>query len=637
MKRRACLVVTAILVLLSVHSQAANPAAVANGHAPGSREQWQPQFAVGGWDLDPRLNSHITVDILGRSAISALAELSKQTGVPLQIAPENLATVGQRKLSLFVHDAELKAVMVQIPEALRECHWDIGKSGEVPVYYLHRNAGGADPSADARGEGDRLKELARAKRVARLEELKRALAMSPEQLKELEKEDLFLAKALQDEDKRAEAGLFFALPPDQLQRFADTGRVQPRYEDLTSDAKAEFERLLRRMTHDPNLDIPNSPWPDYQEQEIYRFTRERVAKWRESSNPCVDLVNVGGSLSVGLPGIFLVFPVPPKYPTERDRGEFTSLVEPERIPTSMEDANRIRNEAKRIVSEWIDKGRALQAQQWDSSQQGEGQEPTDPVLLQPVGLRTSGQSELAPLQREIAGDTGLDLLSDYFSERPIAVSGSLTEPQPLWRLLNTLSAETECVWRKTGSYIVFHHIKWYGLSPGEMPEALVMRYRQRVADVGHLTIDDVAELATSWKPKDIRTYGIPKDLQDAGLGYSSHVLLLYSSLTPGQIAAARTSSGLACAELTMAQRKFLADMISQELNGPRMTMDEALARGHFRVEEIAIGPERTVRGTSTTEVLLYIQLGDERPRYPWRYWFPELGGRRDSASTSHTE
>ena len=313
------------------------------------------------------------------------------------------------------------------------------------------------------------------------------------------------------------------------------------------------------------------------------------------------------------------------------------MLERDQIPTSMDDANRIKNEANRIVSEWIDKGRAAQAQEWDSSQQREGQEPADPVLLQPVGLQTSGQSELARLQREIAGDTGLDLLSDYFSERPITVSGSLTQPQPLWRLLNTLSAETECVWRKTGSYIVFHHIKWYGLSPGEMPEALVMRYRQKVAEVGHLTIDDVADLAISWKPKDIRTYGIPKDLQDAGLEYSSPAVLLYGSLTPDQVAAARRSPGLACGELTMAQRKFLADMIAQGPNGPRMTMDEALARGHFRVEETVIGPDRTVRGTSTTEVSLYIQLGDERPRYPRRYRFPELGGRRDSASTSHTE
>jgi hypothetical protein len=79
----------------------------------------------------------------------------------------------------------------------------------------------------------------------------------------------------------------------------------------------------------------------------------------------------------------------------------------------------------------------------------------------------------------------------------------------------------------------------------------------------------------------------------------------------------------------MAQRKLLSDMVSQEWNGPRMTMDEALARGHFRVEETVTGAERTMRGTPTTEVFLYIQLGEERPRYPWRYRFPELGRQRD--------
>ena len=632
MRRGAFLSSARVTVLLSLASLllAADPALAQ--HELGVREQWQPQFSVGGWDADRRLHAAVTLDMLGRSAASTLAELSEQTGVSLQIAPKDIDTVGERKLSLFVRGGELKSVMVQIPEALRECHWDIDKSGPQPVYYLHRNAGGADLAGGSEREMERLRDPQRTRRVERLEAVKRALAMSPEELKEFENEDLFLALAMQDPDKRADAALFLALPPEQLQGLVDTGRVQPRYEDLSPELKDGFERLLGR--HAPPVRWRKAGPPGPEEQETYDFLGDRVSRWREGPDPRVDFVDAGERrLGVGLPGIFLSFPIPPRFPTERDRSEFASLLERAGTPASMADVHRIRADADRTVSEWIEKGRVAQVENRDSSQHGPGNEPTDPALLQSVTLQASGPTEPAQLQRQIAGETGLNLISDYFSERPIAVSGSLRQPMPLWRLLSVLSAERECIWRKTGSYLVFHHVKWYGLSLGEIPERLLIRYRQKVAEVGHLTIADAAEFAVEWKPKDMRAYGIPMDLQEAGLGYPSSHLLLYAELSPEQIADAHRPAGLPCRELSAPQRRRLADVLAKQLAGPSITMDQAIARGSFHIEETVTKPDPSRRLAGRTDVHLFVQLDQDRPRFINTHGFPEIARPPETADS----
>jgi len=83
---------TALVVLLvatgPVHAQ----------HALGLREQWQPQL-----EHDARLSQPVEVEILGRAAVPALDLLSEATGISLSVAPEDLTTVGERKLSIFAH------------------------------------------------------------------------------------------------------------------------------------------------------------------------------------------------------------------------------------------------------------------------------------------------------------------------------------------------------------------------------------------------------------------------------------------------------------------------------------------------------------------------------------------------------
>jgi hypothetical protein len=90
---------------------------------------------------DRRLDQRDEMEILGRAAVPALTLLSEQTGVSLGGASEDLNTVGERKLTIISKGLLLKGIMVQLAEALQECHWDIDDSGDKPVYLLHRKMG----------------------------------------------------------------------------------------------------------------------------------------------------------------------------------------------------------------------------------------------------------------------------------------------------------------------------------------------------------------------------------------------------------------------------------------------------------------------------------------------------------------
>ena len=363
------------------------------------------------------------------------------------------------------------------------------------------------------------------------------------------------------------------------------------------------------MTTDPNP--PGFAEPT--ENSMYAMLRERVDRWRENPDARVDFVDTGVDFGVGIPDEFLTCAILPKFPIERSRYEAVSILNRGGTPKTRAAANE-------IVSQWIEKGRA-QAQEWDSSQRKASQAPTDPELLRPVRLVSSGRTELAQVQREIAAQTSLSLLSDYFSERPVVVSGSLGQSMPLWRLLNAVSAESNCIWRKVGYYVVFHHANWPDLAAGEIPESLLTRYRGRVAEVGHLTVADEAEFAAAWEGKPGRAYGIPMDLQDAGLNYPCHCLLLYASLTPEQIGAAHRPAGLPCRELSATQRAHLATIAKNGGSRPWPTTDEIVQGGSLCVEEIVTKPGA---GPGRTTVRIFIQVGDKRPPHPIEFAFPEM-------------
>ena len=74
-------------------------------------------------------------------------------------------------------------------------------------------------------------------------------------------------------------------------------------------------------------------------------------------------------------------------------------------------------------------------------------------------------------------------------------------------------------------------------------------------------------------------------------------------------------------------------MIANEMGEPRVTMDQAISRGSFHIEETVTKPG-TTRGR--TEVSLFVQLGEDRPRYPATFEFREVGPRQEPDGSAQT-
>jgi hypothetical protein len=256
--RNALRFLTAFLLTLALHlSGPPSRAADISGHRPGLRDQWQPQT-----EHDPRLARPVHIEILARAAVPALEMLSKATGTTLQVAPENPNTVGERKLTIIAQGCSLKSIMVQIPNALREAHWDIDRSHPEPVYLLHRHSGvGLLPQEERQRALDRR----HANRVARFGDLCHAIHLDDQQLAELRKTDLLLASALQDRTTRGVRGQQRFLTPcatgilpsagrrtvsrsrphsyvSCARKTGPTGPIVPTQSRMPQDASAEAER-----------------------------------------------------------------------------------------------------------------------------------------------------------------------------------------------------------------------------------------------------------------------------------------------------------------------------------------------------------------------------------------------------------
>jgi hypothetical protein len=178
------------------------------------------------------------------------------------------------------------------------------------------------------------------------------------------------------------------------------------------------------------------------------------------------------------------------------------------------------------------------------------------------------------MQRFIAKETGLSLVSDYFTTWG---SGRIPEeargPLPVWRLLYLLG-ETwfwSYDWNEAGDCLVFHDQLWHIFAPQEFPESMVLAYQEKLKQQGRFTLDDVAGAAVELarrRPVPPRQRGewpwsnvnVPSDLEAAGLRSDllrSEAILLYATLSPEQREKARGAAGLPYGEMTAKQRAFV--------------------------------------------------------------------------------
>lgn len=515
------------------------------------RKQWQPQVMP----ADPRLDQRVEIEILGRAAVPALEILSEATGVSLGVAPENLGTVGERKLTVIANDISLRAIMVQIPEALQEAHWDVFDEDGQRAYVLHRN-GGVEHTMDwlIQRDEERRADRKRRERVARMQLGRRALEMSSEELAELEETDPLMALSVQDPHSRDLLEILLTLPPEQAEEFRATGRLTIPYYEAPERLRSAMQRVAewfveRHEEEDLPSEVRN--WPDNLDHANISIQDHSVEHgwgvW-----VALDIPN-----ERGYPVIHDVA-LQPKY-CNLDEGQtpYTRLL----VATGAPDEEA----AFEMVVQRDKEGFRAAAAARERHERG-WDEPTDPELLQTVVVGDKTFDSFAEFYTFIAAETGLSVVSDYFTLRGPHVGKEHRQGIPLWRLLylageDTFQNRDVYVWEKVGSCLVFHRADWAALARAEIPEWLIADYRSRLEEQGELTLDDVAELAITLEGRDLPGHGLPRALARAALGINAGrwAPLLYATLTPDQKERVASPAGLPFAGMTLAQQRAVRD------------------------------------------------------------------------------
>ncbi len=465
-----------LIVLLAI-------AVAAPAHAQhlGARVQWQPSIS----DTDARIQQYVDIEILGRAAVPSLEILTNATGVALTVAPEDLATVGERKLTLISKGLTLKAIMVQLPEALQECHWDIDASGEEPVYSLHRN-GNVEATAErqkAERRAERVEEYhteRRAARRSRLEATRQALRMSPSELARLEEADPLLARAVQEPTARAIMEAFLNLPDEHMDQFEETGRLEFRHEDapaqIRSLVRLSFEQGRQLLTWVESWPAEEERPPGFEERDWRAYIEEVELKLARSPDARIAVSDEG----VEPVGIMLLH-----------EGSWGGIVIPPRYawwePSSAPPAFYGRFLLTQTGADWasaldiLEKSRLEFEALIDARERDHNQciAPSDPRLHCTISV----PGEWVPLtalgfQQAVAEQTRMSVLADSFTDEVVVRAAEVRDAVPLWRLLCRAS-KRGVEWDLVGDCLVFHHRYWYRRAYEPVPAGRPWRNRIR--------------------------------------------------------------------------------------------------------------------------------------------------------------
>ncbi len=538
----------------------------------GLRQQWQPQT-----EGDARLQQPVEMEIVGRAAVTGLPLLAEKTGVSLSVAPEDVATVGERKFTVIAKGCSLKSVMVQLAEALQECHWDVDVSGEQRAYLLHRNAGADFTMMELeQAEAARQADQYRVPREARLEEARRALKMTPEELAELEKTDPVLARSVRDPLSRTLMEAVFTLPPEQVQSWRQGG-VAFTYADAPEPVRKAAEAAVSAMAgwleknpamaagmyHRASDAGPQGMTPEAAAMEAVKSWKERGSRVvvRFSDEGCDFGFGVRCLVDIpmgdGVVG-WSEAALPPRYiSTDEGSTSFLRILQATGSPDH--------DTAWRIITDNERDGFRTSEQKREARRQQEWVEPADADLHRTVVIGDRQFKSLAEVQQFVTEQTGLSVVSDFFTGEAPYLPDPLRVEVPLWRLLYGLSENDFGYpiyrWRKTGSCLVFTDAHWYQRAKSEVPESLLQVYAAKRQAQGELTLEDLAAFAVALGDRSPSYGSIPEDLAQSGLGaagISRWSLALYASLSPDQVAKAGSAAGLPYDDMTIAQRQQMA-------------------------------------------------------------------------------
>jgi hypothetical protein len=556
----------------------------------GLRQQWQPQT-----ESDPRLQQRVATELICISTRRGLPLLAEQTGVSLSVAPENLDTTGERKFMLIARGCTLKEVMVQLCEALRECHWDVDTSGVQPAYLLHRNAG-VEAAERERQEEARAQAAAerREERIARVDLARRALAMTPEEVAELEKTDLLLARALRYPPMRDAMEAFFSLPPERVQELAEKGWLDLTYPELPERAR---QLLLAAVRAQIAWDIEYldgegaGPGAGEVKQQFEEFARG-LPQSLEQAPIGVRYSGVSYGLTLFADPV-TVIAIPARHPTP------TNEIMRHLLEATGETREAAAQTAQQYWAQW-------QQQRREEEERRLRERVLAPEVERPLATPFERSLRLCALEKAAAEQTGLSVVADAFWSDQFEVQmNKPAHPGSVRQALDAAASWAVFEWWTTGRCLVLRakDFDWYEHARRDVPESVVFHYRGRLRAQGRFTLDDALALAEEMGRRGgvtRRGLGLPADLCETGLwGLSDQdsawAVALLRSLTPEERARAEGPEGLRLADLSQAQRDRVTQNVDERIGGVadapgavfRITKSEGTSEGrryaHYRL------------------------------------------------------
>jgi len=548
---------------------------------------WQPMLVLQGADYDARLDKHITVEIIGRPVAVALKRLSAISGVVLSVAPEKLDILGERKVTLIARKLTLRAIMERLSTALPECYWRmLGKAGaakyvlywEATNYYSYTALRRLQQTAGRQAGQSQV-------RFKRVEELIETLGLSEAQFGKIEQQDPLLAQAARNPTNLAALNALLNLSPASLERFFREGELEISW----SAAPASLREAARMVLEDlaaleqaQKADADSAPGSlkveiEQRITELFKELPHSKLTFRDAG--CER--GLGIILSINGDGKTII---PPRQArSERwqqlllaqlspsgETGAFVPNMDWSHIPPSPNNAESS-NSKKAAV------------------------EANLPQMGKMVWFSTATTLAFSEIQRRISQQTGLSIISDYFTLPPRQLPKALQEKTPLSRTLNLIRPE-RYEWQVFGELLVFHRIDWYDMSLKEVPEELLVKYHEKISRQGGFTLDDAAAFYRALRRRvPPILFSLPGDLADAGLAVHPRdqwALLLYGSLSQEQKAKTRGQAGLKRSEMTETQAAQVREL-------ERLARGEALrpiapdASLHLEITQAPFGKNMT--------------------------------------------
>jgi hypothetical protein len=445
--------------------------------------------------------------------------------------------------------------------------------------------------------------------MEQLEAARGALQLSPEELKELEKTDLLLARTLMCPGPRAMIEGLFSLPAESLEELASTSTVLIDYEEAPQPLKEACRVFSRYGADIGDLHRPG-PW------EPIRFDVERPEKeWPEAPFEASiryqlkpegftfmllvqDLVPTSSGPQ---PGFIASCPPMSNVETTARWDEWARLL----AATGTPDGDAV----WKLLSEWGSRRELEEKEEEERRRAEEWAEPVDPDLQRTILLQPESHEAFPEVQRMIAQETGLSVVSDYFTLFAYYVPDEGREELPLWRLLYVLSERWGYRWKKVGECLVFHHAQWYDMVRREIPEHVLAAYREKLRERGQFTLEEAAALAALMaRAPDVN---VPDDLREAGLLPIGYIFSFFEiPMSAEQFEKARSAEGLSFEEMTEAQRQKALEILEEW--GGESALQEQYGQGRLLIRESAYEPQEG-RGTEV-ELQLRFRISAEKER-----------------------